>query len=214
MNLCSCWNRVSREQTRFLSSLETRFYYILLLRYSQDQCFRGRRYGDILHEWFLNFLSTHRPHFPKDVLFTWTWTCDWSHDNLNDLKAGDKPTKQLFQTMKAHGDLDNGILVFLSDHGYRHGSMYSLELNKSACRWQNHALLPKSQYCWATLKHMPWKQGRIHGHQLRTGGQGRICAFSHFSTCVHGPKDRPTNQPTNRPTDGRTKPLIELLVRD
>ena len=26
------------------------------------------------------------------------------------------------------------------------------------------------------------EQGRIHGHQLRTGGQGRKCAFSHFST--------------------------------
>ena len=36
---------------------------------------------------------------------------------------------------------------------------------------------------------------------MRTGGQGRICAFSHFSTRVHGPTDRPTNQPTNRPTD-------------
>ena len=26
------------------------------------------------------------------------------------------------------------------------------------------------------------EQGRIHGHQLRMGGQGRKCAFSHFST--------------------------------
>ena len=26
--------------------------------------------------------------------------------------------------------------------------------------------------------------------------------------------DRPTDQPTNQPTDGRTKPLIESLVRD
>ena len=26
------------------------------------------------------------------------------------------------------------------------------------------------------------KQGRIHGHQLQTGGQGQNCAFSHFST--------------------------------
>ena len=44
------------------------------------------------------------------------------------------------------------------------------------------------------------KQGRIHGHQLQTGGQGRKCAFSHFSTRVHGPTDRP--------------PLIELRVRN
>ena len=50
-------------------------------------------------------------------------------------------------------------------------------------------------------------QGRIHGHQLRTGGQGRKCAFPYFSTRVHGP-------PTNQRTDGRTKPLIELRVRN
>ena len=42
------------------------------------------------------------------------------------------------------------------------------------------------------------KQGRIHGQQLRTGGQGRICAFSHFSTRVHGPTNQPTNQWTDK----------------
>jgi len=46
------------------------------------------------------------------------------------------------------------------------------------------------------------KQGWIHGHQLRMGGQGRICAFSHFSTHAYGR------------TDGQTKPLIELRVRN
>ena len=29
------------------------------------------------------------------------------------------------------------------------------------------------------------KQGRIHVHQLRTGGQGRKCAVFHFSTRAH-----------------------------
>ena len=53
------------------------------------------------------------------------------------------------------------------------------------------------------------KQGRIHGHQLRPGGQGRKCAFSHFST-----RSLWTNGPTDRRTDGRTKPLIELRVRN
>ena len=51
------------------------------------------------------------------------------------------------------------------------------------------------------------EQGRIHGqYQLRTGGRGRKCAFPHFSTRDHGPTDQPTNQ--------RTKPLIELRVRN
>ena len=55
------------------------------------------------------------------------------------------------------------------------------------------------------------EQGRIHGqYQLRTGGQGRKCAFSYFSTRGHGWTDRPTDGPT----DGRTKALIELRVRN
>ena len=47
------------------------------------------------------------------------------------------------------------------------------------------------------------KQGRIHGHQLRTGGQGRKCAFSHFSTRWLR-TDRRTDGPTDGRTDGRT----------
>ena len=39
------------------------------------------------------------------------------------------------------------------------------------------------------------KQGRIYGYQLRTGGQGRKCAYSHFST---------RSLRTNGRTDGRT----------
>ena len=45
------------------------------------------------------------------------------------------------------------------------------------------------------------EQGRIHGqYQLRTGGQGRKCAFSHFLTRVHGP----TDQRTDGRTDGQS----------
>ena len=44
------------------------------------------------------------------------------------------------------------------------------------------------------------EQGRIHGqYQLRTGGQGRKCAFSHFST-----RSPLTNAPTDERTDGTT----------
>ena len=49
------------------------------------------------------------------------------------------------------------------------------------------------------IKRTKEEQGRIHGqHQLRTGGQGRKCAFSHFSTRVHGPTDRRTDGQTDK----------------
>ena len=44
------------------------------------------------------------------------------------------------------------------------------------------------------------KQGRKHGHQLRTGGQERKCAFSHISTRAH----RRTDQRTDGRTDGQS----------
>ena len=52
------------------------------------------------------------------------------------------------------------------------------------------------------------QQGRIHGHQLRTGGQGRICAFSHFSTRAYGR----TNGPTDQRTVGRDSDSRQLLL--
>ena len=57
------------------------------------------------------------------------------------------------------------------------------------------------------------QQGRIHGHQLRTGGQGRKCAFSNFSTRslrTNGPTDRPTYGPT----DGQSLLKITLTFED
>ena len=56
---------------------------------------------------------------------------------------------------------------------------------------------------WSKILLSMSKQGRIHGHQLRTGGQGRKCAFSHFSTRAWR-TNRPTNRPTDQPTDGQT----------
>ena len=43
------------------------------------------------------------------------------------------------------------------------------------------------------------KPGRIHGHQLRTGGQGRKCAFFHFST-----RSSRADGPTEGRTDGQS----------
>ena len=80
-------------------SLSLSFSLSPLPRYSKAQCFRGRRYGDKMEEWFLNFLDAHR-NFTQDNLFTWIWHTDWSHDLLNGAKMADEPIKKLLQTMK------------------------------------------------------------------------------------------------------------------
>ena len=45
-------------------------------------------------------------------------------------------------------------------------------------------------------------------------GRGGNARFPTFQLERDGPTDRPTDQPTDQPTDGRTKPLIELRVRN
>ena len=71
----------------------------------------------------------------------------------------------------------------------------------------------------------PWKraektlcneqQGRIHGqHQLRTGGQGRKCAFSHFSTHVHWRMDQPTDGPTDKGSYRVACPQLKMWWTD
>ena len=63
------------------------------------------------------------------------------------------------------------------------------------CHFHYQLSLTLSESVWSLLVLWPSrllfrKQGRIHGHQLQTGGQGWKCAFSHFSTRWL-PKDRP-----------------------
>ena len=55
---------------------------------------------------------------------------------------------------------------------------------------------------------LSYEQGRIPGHQLRTGGQGRKCTFSYFSTRSLRTNGR-TDQPTNGRTDGQS--LLQAL---
>ena len=92
----------------------------LNLRFSAAFCFRGQRYGEMMHEWFLNYLSAHRS-FPQDRLFSWLWNTDCAHDILNGVKMADAPTKRLLQTMKEKGDLEKVSLASFGIHGLGDG---------------------------------------------------------------------------------------------
>ena len=87
-------------------------------------CLHGGRYGDIEQQWFLNFLDAHRPH-PEDNVFAFVWHADWCHDILNGIKMADQPTLKMFKKMKQNGDLEKGVLMFISDHGFRQGAFAS-----------------------------------------------------------------------------------------
>ena len=68
-------------------------------------------------------------------------------------------------------------------------SYFFLFLKFLALHSQDSRPYPSFQFLIPTYEAEYEKQGRIHGHQLRTGGQGRKCAFSHFRT-----RSLPTDQ--------------------
>ena len=83
----------------------------------------------MVQEWFLNFLSAHRP-FPDDRLFTWVWHTDWPHDVLNGVKMADDPTQRMLHKMRSEGDLEKGVLILLSDHGFRFGDFVKTSIGQ------------------------------------------------------------------------------------
>ena len=58
------------------------------------------------------------------------------------------------------------------------------------------------------------EQGRIHGYQLRTGGQGQICAFPHFSTRADGQTDGRTDGRTDKDSYRVACPQLKIVLID
>ena len=87
---------------------------------SPGSCIQGRRRGEIVYDWFRNYLDAHRD-FPEDSLVSMIHVNDWQHSYAHGLYLADRPTVELLQSMKLKGDLENAILIFLSDHGCKIG---------------------------------------------------------------------------------------------
>ena len=104
--------------------LFTDLYWQFCYRYpplvSPESCIQGRRRGEIVYDWFRNYLDAHRD-FPEDSLVSMIHVNDWQHSYAHGLYLADRPTVELLQSMKLKGDLENAILIFLSDHGCKIG---------------------------------------------------------------------------------------------
>jgi len=56
-------------------------------------------------------------------LFMMTWFGQLAHDSPNTLQFGDSPFAELLEWMIETRLLDNTILIFAGDHGYRYGAL-------------------------------------------------------------------------------------------
>ena len=95
---------------------------------------------------YKKILESHRSFRSSDSIFSFIWTTDWAHSEVNHLKRADGPTHDLIAEMRTKGDLNNSVLVFLSDHGLRHSGFVETELGKyegklwRICCWFYHII--------------------------------------------------------------------------
>ncbi|CAL4100524.1 unnamed protein product, partial [Meganyctiphanes norvegica] len=83
---------------------------------------QGRKFGiEVIRDWNLDFLAAN-----KDVpVFSFTWSAALTHDYLTMASLADEPHLEHLKTLKNEGHLNNTVLVFISDHGQRWGSIRS-----------------------------------------------------------------------------------------
>lgn len=62
-------------------------------------------------------------HKHKTPVYSATWSTDQSHNDANGIQLLDNLYASLLSRLQKKGILDNTILIFMGDHGYRYGKV-------------------------------------------------------------------------------------------
>ncbi|XP_050036535.2 uncharacterized protein [Dermacentor andersoni] len=69
--------------------------------------------------------------FHKDrKLFAFVWLAEISHGSVQEVAFMDAPMEQFFRDLSANGVMDTTAVLFLSDHGMRHGAFRMTEIGR------------------------------------------------------------------------------------
>ncbi|XP_067942123.1 uncharacterized protein [Watersipora subatra] len=80
-------------------------------------------------DWTSSFVKQYsKINFPY---FLWSWTTMVSHENANSLGQSDVYYYNLFRDLDKSNSLNNTILVFYSDHGYRYGGLRATKIGQN-----------------------------------------------------------------------------------
>ncbi|KAH3863198.1 uncharacterized protein LOC127866464 [Dreissena polymorpha] len=80
-------------------------------------CYGRRGFFDLMLEYLKGFLG----HYTNKQTLAFFWENSLGHDKFNDLKLGDDLLLEFLQWMKSERNMDNTLLMVLSDHGFRIG---------------------------------------------------------------------------------------------
>lgn len=89
--------------------------------WARDFCYLDKGMHVWTGDWTKSFVSQYAK--LKAPYFQWSWTTMIAHEDPNSLGLGDKYYHQLFKELDKSGVLNNTIVVFYSDHGYRYGGL-------------------------------------------------------------------------------------------
>ncbi|CAN7988482.1 unnamed protein product [Ixodes hexagonus] len=76
-------------------------------------------------EMFLDYLARFTTQMKGRPFFSYTWISEAAHDSFNTVGYVDVPFLKHFQALNDSGVLNNTVVVFLSDHGFRFGDIRS-----------------------------------------------------------------------------------------
>ena len=66
-----------------------------------DKCIQGKLFGVNLLQWYRNILDSLRP--TKVPFYSYVWTTQWAHREINTIQRANKPYLDLFRHMKRTG---------------------------------------------------------------------------------------------------------------
>lgn len=88
-------------------------------------CIGPKPAASIYLDYVLDLLRTSRK-----PLWLYPWLSELSHNDLTGASRADKPFIEFFTAMEREGFLNNSIIIFISDHGFRFGNFRNTPLGR------------------------------------------------------------------------------------
>jgi len=104
--------------------------------WTSDFCYMDKGTHIWLGDWTRSFAKQYAK--LKSPYFLWSYTTLLAHEEGNLMGKGDAYYYELFQEMHKSGSLNNTVLVFFSDHGYRYGGLRATKIGQNE---ENHPMM-------------------------------------------------------------------------
>ena len=96
----------------------------------QHICFRNKLQAELMLAYVHKFLDSYK----RDPYFVFMWTSSIAHNNFNGPLTADDHYYDFLKQLNEEGLLNNTVLLFFSDHGFRFGRLRKTEIGRYEAR--------------------------------------------------------------------------------